>query len=359
MAVKFKYGDPVRFLNDIGGGTVKRIDEHGMVHVLTYDGFEIPVPEKELVIAKDFVLSDEEEEVQIQPAAKHRQETRKSEPESQDISKKLAKNVPEKAALNLWLGFIPENPGPVFNNQLACYLVNDSPCFAYYMMGIKEKGRFYYLTSGLVESDTKNYIRTFNQTEISKISDFHIQLIWYSDGLYSPREPVNLFINLNMVNFSKESYYRENEYFNEKALLFQITGKEQSGLSDHVAVTEGLKEEKIRSDQVPDKQIKKQPVTDTMEIDLHPEALELTDDKSSQVVIFSKQMARFHDALEEAVSKKLSRLVIIHGVGQGILKMQIRKELQEKYPQFIYQDASFKEYGFGATMVHLTYRDKQ
>lgn len=359
MAVKFKNGDRVRFLNDIGGGTVNRVDEHGIAYVLTHDGFEIPVSEKELVIARDFVLADEEEEVKIQPPAKHQQETRKSDNKNPEINKKLTKNVPEMAALNLWLGFIPENPGPVFNNQLACYIVNDSPCFAYFMLGIKEKGRFYYLTSGLVESDTKNYIKTFDQTEISKISDFHIQLLWFSDGLYAPKEPVNLFINLNMVNFSKESYYRENEYFDEKALLFHITGIEQSGLNDKIAVTEGLKEEKKRSDQVPDKQMKKQPVSDTMEIDLHPEALNLTNDKSPQAVIFSGQMERFHAALEEAISKKLSRLVIIHGVGQGILKMQIRKELQEKYPQFIYQDASFKEYGFGATMVHLTYRDKQ
>jgi hypothetical protein len=39
--------------------------------------------------------------------------------------------------------------------------------------------------------------------------------------------------------------------------------------------------------------------------------------------------------------------------------MQIRKELQEKYPDFIYQDASFKEYGFGATLIHIVFDKKQ
>ncbi len=70
-------------------------------------------------------------------------------------------------------------------------------------------------------------------------------------------------------------------------------------------------------------------------------------------------MSRFHSALEEAISKKYRKLVIIHGVGQGTLKMQIRKELQEKYPEFLFQDASFREYGFGATMVHLIADKKQ
>jgi dsDNA-specific endonuclease/ATPase MutS2 len=71
------------------------------------------------------------------------------------------------------------------------------------------------------------------------------------------------------------------------------------------------------------------------------------------------QMSRFHAAVEEALSRKFRRLVIIHGMGQGTLKMQIRKELQEKYPQFLYQDASFKEYGFGATMVYLKNEKRQ
>ncbi|HSN50041.1 MAG TPA: Smr/MutS family protein, partial [Bacteroidales bacterium] len=75
--------------------------------------------------------------------------------------------------------------------------------------------------------------------------------------------------------------------------------------------------------------------------------------------ILALQMSRFHSALDEAISKKCRKLVIIHGVGQGTLKMQIRKELQEKYPEFLFQDASFREYGFGATMVHLIADKKQ
>jgi len=31
----------------------------------------------------------------------------------------------------------------------------------------------------------------------------------------------------------------------------------------------------------------------------------------------------------------------------------VRRELQRKYPKYPFQDASFREYGFGATMVLL------
>ncbi len=96
-----------------------------------------------------------------------------------------------------------------------------------------------------------------------------------------------------------------------------------------------------------------------MEIDLHMDDQDLQKSQFSLSGILALQMSRFHSALDEAISKKCRKLVIIHGVGQGTLKMQIRKELQEKYPEFLFQDASFREYGFGATMVHLIADKKQ
>jgi dsDNA-specific endonuclease/ATPase MutS2 len=40
-------------------------------------------------------------------------------------------------------------------------------------------------------------------------------------------------------------------------------------------------------------------------------------------------------------------------VGNGVLKQEITKKLKSKYSKFNFQDASFKEYGYGATMVIL------
>ncbi|NLI72841.1 MAG: DUF2027 domain-containing protein, partial [Bacteroidales bacterium] len=45
-----KIGDNVRFLNDVGGGIVKRIDEkQNLVYVEGEDGFEIPVLAREVI----------------------------------------------------------------------------------------------------------------------------------------------------------------------------------------------------------------------------------------------------------------------------------------------------------------------
>jgi len=94
-------------------------------------------------------------------------------------------------------------------------------------------------------------------------------------------------------------------------------------------------------------------------VDLHYDGEGLANSQLSPSAILALQLSRFHSAVEEAISKNIRKIVVIHGLGQGTLKMQIRKELQEKYPKFIYQDASFKEYGFGATMVHLITDQRQ
>ena len=65
------------------------------------------------------------------------------------------------------------------------------------------------------------------------------------------------------------------------------------------------------------------------------------------------QMDKFHQELAKAISSGVKKIVFIHGVGNGTLKNELRRELQRKYSKYTTQDASFREYGYGATMVIL------
>ena len=47
------------------------------------------------------------------------------------------------------------------------------------------------------------------------------------------------------------------------------------------------------------------------------------------------------------------KIVFIHGKGDGVLRKAIEKDLKTRYKQHYFQDASFREYGFGATMVTI------
>ena len=51
------------------------------------------------------------------------------------------------------------------------------------------------------------------------------------------------------------------------------------------------------------------------------------------------------------MKNKNKKIVFIHGKGNGVLKNEIIKAIKSKYKQSYFQDASFQEYGYGATMV--------
>ena len=57
--------------------------------------------------------------------------------------------------------------------------------------------------------------------------------------------------------------------------------------------------------------------------------------------------------MKQAIDNKAYRIVFIHGVGNGVLKQEIHKKLKSTYAKYFFQDASFQEYGYGATMVIL------
>ena len=107
---------------------------------------------------------------------------------------------------------------------------------------------------------------------------------------------------------------------------------------------------------VPEPQVAKQPQqkkvkNDIMEVDLHAHELLDTTAGMSNSEILNYQLDVFRKTLEECKNKKGQKIVFIHGKGDGVLRKAILQELKYKYKNYESQDASFREYGFGATMV--------
>lgn len=99
------------------------------------------------------------------------------------------------------------------------------------------------------------------------------------------------------------------------------------------------------------RQQRKQSRDEELVIDLHAgELLETTagmsagDIKKYQIDIFNRTM-------QEHINEKGKKIVFIHGKGDGVLRKAVIDELKYKYKSCEYQDASFQQYGFGATMV--------
>ena len=86
-------------------------------------------------------------------------------------------------------------------------------------------------------------------------------------------------------------------------------------------------------------------------IDLHADELLDTTAGMSPADILEYQVDTFRKKMDECIKIKGKRIVFIHGKGDGILRNKIVQELKRKYPRCNWQDASFREYGFGATLV--------
>ena len=90
-----------------------------------------------------------------------------------------------------------------------------------------------------------------------------------------------------------------------------------------------------------------------VEIDLHAHELLDTTAGMSNTEILNYQLDVFRKILDEYKNKKGQKIVFIHGKGDGVLRKALLQELKYKYKNYQSQDASFREYGFGATMVTI------
>jgi dsDNA-specific endonuclease/ATPase MutS2 len=87
-------------------------------------------------------------------------------------------------------------------------------------------------------------------------------------------------------------------------------------------------------------------------VDLHIEKL-LTDTRGMTTFdILNYQMESARGQLEFALRKRIQRVVFIHGVGEGILKEELRT-LFRRYEGLKVRDADYRKYGMGATEVYI------
>lgn len=98
------------------------------------------------------------------------------------------------------------------------------------------------------------------------------------------------------------------------------------------------------------KTVKKAEDQGVAEVDLHLHELVEDETRLSQGERLSYQLAYFERALEGAIRDGKRKLIVIHGVGEGILREEVRRVLQF-YDGVQFHDADMRRYGTGATEV--------
>ena len=109
--------------------------------------------------------------------------------------------------------------------------------------------------------------------------------------------------------------------------------------------------EKAKADMTIQKEtVRKQP-DNTLEVDLHAHELLDTTAGMDARDIKAYQLKTVRDTLEKNAKEKGRKIIFIHGNGEGVLRKAILDMLRRDFPKYETQDASFQQYGFGATMV--------
>lgn len=88
-----------------------------------------------------------------------------------------------------------------------------------------------------------------------------------------------------------------------------------------------------------------------LEVDLHINQLVKSVRGLDNYDMLNLQLDTAKRKIEFAIAKRISKIVFIHGVGEGVLKSELNS-LLNKYP-VKYYDASYKKYGLGATEVYV------
>ncbi len=343
-----KVGDKVKFLNDVGGGVVTGFIGKNMVNVENEDGFEIPCPISELVNidapelnvgAEKHSLKENEKKPEIIP------EIEVQEQEGEIIN---GKNSPD-----FYFCLVPKDPKNPVAEEVELYLFNDGNYTLMYryshirMDGIKTV-RF-----GHLQSNSKMLLESLSNNDLIDLPEFGFQLLYFKDFDPDFFEPITKKFKINPVKFYKESSFVENSYFRKRAMILKISKNILNTEVDKLTQDDFralIKEkEKVAA---PVKKEKKR-IQDEIVIDLHISELLDNWDGLSNREILEIQMEKVESEMKSAIQSRAKRIVFIHGVGQGVLKQELAKILNSKFKKYYFQDASFKEYGYGATMVIL------
>lgn len=383
-----KIGDKVRFLSEVGGGVVTGFQGKDIVLVEDADGFDIPMPIRECVVVEtdDYNIPT--------PASKAAANKRKAEEQavraassptkpssgasaSSAFSASFASAVPvdrpEKPqvspfrqpemkggdVLNVYLAFVPEDIKAVSTTPFEAYLVNDSNYYMYYTYLSAEGKSWTTRSHGLIEPNTKLFLEEFEKSELNDRERVAVQLVAFKDNRSFPLKPaVTVEVRIDTVKFYKLHTFRDTDFFETPALMYDIVRNDLPVKQVYVSADE-LQEVLIQKKAV-DAPAKPQTLVKRggtkngiIEIDLH--IGELLDDTHgmNNSEILNYQLDKFREVMEQYKNKREQRIVFIHGKGDGVLRKALLDELKRKYPNCRHQDASFQEYGFGATMVTI------
>lgn len=390
-------GDKVRFLNTTGGGKIAGFQGKDLVLVCDDDGFEIPTLRSEIVV----VETDNYNLVRKPVPSKERASTSESdglshtsikaalaahaaaanggengapeeellEDESEPADKEITfqpRPLERRGAdqVNFYIGFLPVDSRALSQTEFEVYLINDSNLYVRFLLLTQEGEQYSLRHEGLVLPNQKLLLDTIGHSDLPQWERLTFQLLAYkTDKPFALKSPMNITLRVDGTKFYKLHSFAASDFFNDPALVRPLVSEDRPAQSVSIAAEtveealitpEVVRQAAERPKQQPARVMDKSVTLDRnaiVEVDLHADVLLDSTRGLTPTDILMMQIKAFHDTMRQYAKDKGRRIVFIHGKGEGVLRATLLKELKNHYRHCTHQDASFREYGFGATMV--------
>lgn len=329
--MKLRIGDKVRFLNEVGEGVVARFKDKQTVFVEMQDGFEIPFQSNQLVaIHTELIIDKDAENVELHP----------------------------NSHLTDAIYFIiePDHDFPSLRENYNIFLFNASSFNLLFSYSIKDVDYFQTIKHGEIGSYQKVLLKQVKLQYFKEYTFHKLECLLFKNTFFKSQIPIAdvLFISSKSLEQSKTIIHNEFKIpvyvFLLKDDFITIQNIEQDLSLIDIAKINTIKEfkPKLKTSFSTKEYLKSL----EKEVDLHIHELVDKTNGLSNFEMLTIQLERFEKELDEAMLNNFKKIIFIHGVGNGKLKHEIIKVLKT-IKGVSYQDASYKEYGFGATQVNL------
>ena len=356
-----KIGDKVRFLSETGGGKIAGFRDKNIVLVEDEDGFEVPMQMSEVVVIgeEDY---DTRHVVEVKKKNTEEEKQKEKEPADRPIT---FRQMPEERQggdhLSAYLAFVPIDIKELTQTRFETYLVNDSNYYLRFTYLSAESGSWQLRATAEVEPNMKLFIEEFGRENLNELERVCIQLLPYKrEKSFMLKPAVDVQIRVDAVKFYKLHTFQTNDFFEQPALIYTIIENDQPmnplvvdaqqmkqimyAAQHSTKTTPARKESMAKSGDG---------LTSPIIIDLHIDNLIDSTQGMNAADILNYQLDVFRKTLKEHEKEKGCKIVFIHGKGEGVLRRALINDLQYRFKQYTYQDASFQEYGYGATQVTI------
>ncbi len=357
-----KVGDKVRFLSEVGGGKVTGFSGKDLVLVEDEDGFEIPMLKSQVVVidTDDYNIAKVNTREPVQAPKKTSSEPIETEPADKPITfraKPLERKEGEK--LNLYLCFVPNEVKEISTTTFESYFVNDSNYYMQILYLTAEGSAWHARFQAMVEPNSKLFVEEFDRSVLNDFERICIEVIaWKQDKPFQLKPAISTELRIDVTKFYKLHTFHPNEFFHDPNWCVDVIRDDKAVRSvfvDAEQLQEALMDKKKADERTaaPAPQPKKEKKPDIIEVDLHIQQLLDNTSGLSNGDMLMTQMKEFRRVMDENIKKKGQKIVFIHGKGEGVLRKTLLEELKYRYKNCTWQDASFREYGFGATLVKV------